>query len=60
MIRPLSDEEKAANWRVAGRYFRAYFILLLIPGLIILWAAGYGHGYLDGMQAAFLTTRKDS
>lgn len=47
MIRPLSDDEKAENWRAVRRYLRRYFIALLIPALFLLWAAGYGKGLLD-------------
>lgn len=48
MLRPLSDEEKAENWRAVRRYLRRYFIALMLPGLALLWAAGYAKGLLDG------------
>lgn len=48
MLRPLSDEEKAENWRAIRRYLRRYFIALMLPGLALLWAAGYAKGLLDG------------
>lgn len=51
MLRPLSDDEKAENWRAVRRYLRRYFIALLIPALALLWAAGYAKGLLDGSAA---------
>ena len=51
MLRPLSDDEKAENWRAVRRYLRRYFIALLIPALGLLWAAGYAKALLDGSAA---------
>lgn len=51
MLRPLSDEEKAENWRAVRRALRRYFIALMLPGLALLWAAGYAKGLLDGSAA---------
>lgn len=48
MLRPLSDEEKAENWRAVRRALRRHFIALMLPGLALLWAAGYAKGLLDG------------
>lgn len=48
MLRPLSDQEKAANWAVAARWGRRWFIVLLLPLLGLLWASGYAKGLLDG------------
>ena len=48
MLRPLSDEEKAENWRAVRRALRRYFIALMVPALALLWAAGYAKGLLDG------------
>lgn len=60
MLRPLSDEEKAENWRAVRRYLRRYFIALLIPALFLLWAAGYAKGLLDGAaQPAAPATRNE-
>lgn len=60
MLRPLSDEEKAENWRACRRYLRRYFIALLIPALFLLWAAGYAKGLLDGAaQPAAPATRNE-
>ena len=60
MLRPLSDEEKAENWRAVRRYLRRYFIVLLIPALFLLWAAGYAKGLLDGSaQQAAPATRNE-
>lgn len=47
-MRPLSPEESAENWRACRRYLRRYFLLLLVPGLALIWCAGYGQGLLDG------------
>lgn len=51
MLRPLSEEERAANWQACRRYLRRYFIAALLPLLAVLWAAGYAKGLLDGMAA---------
>lgn len=50
-MRPLSDEEKAENWRACRRYLRRYFVALLIPFLAMLWGAGYAKGLLDAGAA---------
>lgn len=47
MIRPLSDDEKAENWRAVRRYLRRYFIALMVPALALIWGAGYAKGILD-------------
>ena len=47
MIRPLSDDEKAENWRAVRRYLRRYFVALMIPALALIWGAGYAKGILD-------------
>lgn len=47
MLRPLSDDEKAENWRACRRYLRRYFIALLVPALALLWFTGYAKGLLD-------------
>jgi len=52
MLRPLSDDEKAANWATCRRYLRRYFVALLLPALALLWGAGYAKGLLDGWAAA--------
>lgn len=46
MLRPLSDDEKAANWAACRRMLRRYFIALLVPALALIWFAGYGYGLL--------------
>lgn len=51
MLRPLSDDEKAENWRACRRYLRRYFIALLVPALALLWFAAYAKGLLDGSAA---------
>lgn len=51
MLRPLSDDEKAENWRACRRYLRRYFIALLVPALALLWFTGYAKGLLDGSAA---------
>lgn len=48
MPRPLDESEIAENWKQVRRYLRRYFLLLLLPGLAIIWGAGYGKGLLDG------------
>lgn len=52
MIRPLSDDEKAANWRAAAKAGRRLFWLAMVPFLALLWLAGYALGWLDGHAAA--------
>ena len=48
------DPERAAqNWRDCARYLRRYFILLMLPGLALIWAAGYGQGLIDGARDCF-------
>lgn len=51
MLRPLSDEEKAENWRACRRYLRRYFVAALVSLLALLWAAGYAKGLLDAGRA---------
>lgn len=50
MLRPLSDDEKAANWATVRRGLRLYFVALLIPALALLWFAGYGYGLLTASR----------
>jgi hypothetical protein len=57
MLRPLSDDEKAENWRAVRRALRRYFIALMLPGLALLWAAGYTKGLLDGAAVSAPATR---
>src|SRR3546814_17473727 len=46
------DPERAAqNWRDCARYLRRYFVAALVPGLALIWAAGYGQGLLDGARS---------
>lgn len=52
-FRPLSPEESAENWRACRRYLRRYFLALIVPGLALIWAAGYGQGLLDGARDCF-------
>lgn len=51
MIRPLSPEESAENWRACLRYLRRYFALAMLPALAALWGAGYGQGIIEGTAA---------
>lgn len=48
MLRPLSAEETAENYRKARQALRRWFLVSLVPGLALLWAAGYGKGLIDG------------
>lgn len=59
MLRPLSDEEKAENWRAVRRYLRRYFIALLIPALALLWFTGYAKGLLDATGACVPAARNE-
>jgi hypothetical protein len=60
MLRPLSDDEKAENWRVVRKALRRYIIALMVPALALLWAAGYAKGLLDGAaQPAAPATRNE-
>ena len=59
MLRPLSDDEKAENWRAVRRYLRRYFIALLIPALALLWFAGYAKGLLDGSADCIPVARNE-
>jgi hypothetical protein len=59
MLRPLSDDEKAENWRAVRRALRRYFIALMLPGLALLWAAGYAKGLLDGSAQSAPATRNE-
>lgn len=56
MLRPLSPEETAENWRAARRALRRWFLALMLPGLALIWAAGYGAGLID--KNAACTCRK--
>lgn len=61
MLRPLSDDEKAANWKTVRRGLRLYFVALLIPALALLWFAGYGYGLLTASRyCPEVTTNKES
>lgn len=57
MLRPLSEAERAANWRACRKAARRLFVLLLLPLLALIWGAGYGQGLLDGARACLPTTR---
>ena len=46
-LRPLSDEEKAANWATVRKAGKFYFVALLLPFLALIWGAGYAQGLLD-------------
>lgn len=59
MLRPLSDDEKAENWRAVRRALRRYFIALMVPALALLWAAGYAKGLLDGAAVSAPATRNE-
>lgn len=59
MLRPLSDDEKAENWRAVRRYLRRYLIALLIPALALLWAAGYAKGLLDATGACLPSANRN-
>ena len=48
MIRPLSDEEKAENWRACRRYIRRLLILPVLVAIAFVWLAGYGQGLMEG------------
>ena len=50
MIRPLSDDEKRANWAACRKSLRRYLILPIALGLLLLWGAGYGQGILAGYR----------
>lgn len=50
MLRPLTPDEKAENWRACRKYLRRYFIASLIPALALIWGAGYGQGILAGYR----------
>lgn len=60
MLRPLDETERAENWRVAAKAARRLFILALLPFLALIWASGYGQGWLDGQAARRETISKES
>lgn len=41
-------ERKRANWAYVRSRIKAYFWLLMLPFLLLLWGAGYGKGLIDG------------
>lgn len=47
MMRPLTGEEKAANWRACRRYLKIYFWLAMLPFLAFIWGAGYITGMIN-------------
>lgn len=59
MWRPLSPEESAANWRDCRRYLKRYAIAAALPGLALLWAAGYGQGLIQGAAACLPIQRNE-
>lgn len=56
MLRPLSPEEQSANWKAVRAALRRYFLALILPGLALIWAAGYGQGAIENKAAC--TCRK--
>lgn len=60
MIRPLSETEQAENWRKVRRALRRYFVLLVLPGLALLWATGYAKGLLDGFAEGKAAARPET
>lgn len=52
MAAGFDPETTAENWAYVRRALRRYFILLMLPGLALLWGAGYSLGYFDGVQWA--------
>lgn len=48
MLRPLSEAETAENWRATRAALRRWFLLAMLPGLALIWAAGYAMGLING------------
>lgn len=40
------------NWAYCRRVIGRYFVLIMLPLLLMLWGAGYGQGYLAGYREA--------
>lgn len=57
MIRPLTESEIAANWAATRKALRRWFILLMLPLLALLWAAGYVQGLIEGGRDCLSITR---
>lgn len=57
-MRPLSDEEKAENWRKCRQYLRRYMLAALAGVLLLFWAMGYAKGLLDGYQEGLAARRQ--